>query len=131
MLVSGLQGPQASGKSGTTGRPPGAPVGTLRRTGEAAAPGVGVGFLVCKSMFNIRHYSVLGKKINFFEGHNKMLLAVLRFPGKRNLQGSEQSLLGRPHRLVFREETLAWEEDPQSDRGETHGNIIAKLYFLQ
>lgn len=52
-------------------------------------------------------------KINFFEGHDKTLLAVLRFPGNRNLQGSEQSLLGCPHRLVFREEALAWEEDPQ------------------
>ena len=52
-------------------------------------------------------------KINFFEGNNKKLLAVLRFPGNRDLQGSEQSLLGYPHRLVLSEETPAWEEDPQ------------------
>lgn len=32
------------------------------REGAIAVPGVGVGYLVCKSLFNMRHYSVLGKK---------------------------------------------------------------------
>lgn len=35
--------------------------------GAIAVPGVGVGCLVCKSLFNMRHYSVLGKsKVDLF-----------------------------------------------------------------
>lgn len=114
MLVSGLQGPRASSLA-----PP--PACLVPRSGPSGGQerllflGWEWGSWFAKARLTLGIIPYWGKKakINFFEGHDKTLLAVLRFPGNRNLQGSEQSLLGCPHRLVFREEALAWEEDPQ------------------